>query len=293
MSLRASCLLLAGWILISWTFVRADPETPDSSGFAVPAADSVTPLPTLDPITVVFGDGSEHRYARVEPWPNGYLRAFLTDGGVEYIPRAKVRAIRDEKEDVTTRILDRGKSAGQRPFGRTDGPPALRGRPLPLKKGFPLMQAGVLHRMGDGSETAFTADLGGMRNVSPGHSLGITVGVMTDSYTRITLKPRYRKWLGQTFALDLAPGIFVPWDSPEHGSVGFEGELSLSAGDWVSVTGVIEVGKNQSTVPFSQGTSTSSDTDVSWYLGGKAGGELAVFSMFALAVLIAGALTLY
>jgi hypothetical protein len=173
------------------------------------------------------------------------------------------------------------------------GPPQFRGRPLPIKKGFPLIQAGVLGRLNDrGQEAteAFAMDLGGMKNLSPRHALGMTLGLVADTdYTRIGLKPRYRRWLGRTFSLDVAPGIFLPIDAetgPNHHSPGFVGELSLSAGDWVSLTGLVEVVEKERPV-YSDEIPAGSDTQTSYYLGAKAGGEAGIVTAILMGLAVA------
>ncbi|HET9250554.1 MAG TPA: hypothetical protein VFP58_00385 [Candidatus Eisenbacteria bacterium] len=255
---------------------------------------SGTPIPTLPPapdsILVVLTTGSVLRYARVEPWPGGFVRAFRSDGTFEHLPSDDVRRIGTEGNDWTEEVLERREAIGTRPAVRPVVVPKLRGRPLPAKKGFPLLQAGALGRLDDhpNDETELVAafDFGVMENRSPRRSRGVSLGVVTDGdYTRVSLKPRLRVWFGETLSLDVAAGPFLPIDSKDspasHGPVGFVGDVSFTLGDWVSLTSLVEVveAENPRNLYGAGTVSTGSETDVSYYLGAKAGGEMSFVVM--------------
>ncbi|HEY6052063.1 MAG TPA: hypothetical protein VIZ58_12485, partial [Thermoanaerobaculia bacterium] len=80
---------------------------------------------------------------------------------------------------------------------------------------------------------------------------------------------------------------------------GFVGELGMSFGDWVSLTGQMEVagrGAHEDVyfkpTPYGGYYVTRTEgTDVSWYLGGKFGGEAAIgatFGTLLLGIIVAG-----
>lgn len=300
--------LLALAVLVSSTRAQApdstaatvspSSQTPDSTAAAVPS----TPSPSPSAITVELKNGQRRGYDRVEPWPGDFVRASRSDGSVDYI---SIHDIVKVTADVTREVTGRRVPIGETPQSRAkeeeeDGMPFLRGRPLPDAKLFPVIQAGVMARIDatqryeSNGHTWF--DLGGMVNVSPKFALGGTVGVASDyDYSRITVKPRVRRWLGRGMALDVAPGVFFPsWGTlfdyrPDllHGPVGFTGEVSFSVNDLFSVAYMVEAIDQELTyylpgsgVPFF----TVRETDVSHYFGVKAGGT---FGLMGTVVMIA------
>lgn len=259
---------------------RSSPPRPDSTG--------VQPA-TPESVTVVTKTGSVGHFARVEPWPNGYVRGIHGNGAVVYIAAERIQWVRDSRgEDATPEVLERGKGVGSMPPGSAvRKQPLFRGRPLPEQQRFHLLQAGVMRRIDstDEGEEPYvgTIDLGTMKNVTPAVALGGTLALVADAnYVRIGLKPRLRRWLSRTISLDVAPGVFAGIDtddsSLEHGPVGFVGETSLILGDWGAITGQIEVTSVEYVV-HAPGLPESiladrTESDVSIFLGGKVGGSL-------------------
>jgi hypothetical protein len=93
-------------------------------------------------------------------------------------------------------------------------PPALRGRPLPWKRSFPIIQGGFLWSLthpdpyGE-AEVLAVVDLGAMRNLSPRAAVGGTFSLSgSEDYLRIGFKPRLRRWLTRTTSADFALGPF-------------------------------------------------------------------------------------
>jgi len=258
--------------------------TPDTSTVATPAPAETTIKASTSSgrMTVILRDGTERHYERVEPGDDDTVRALRSDGTVDTIPTPDIDQI---TTDVRTGVSGvPPKEGGGTGFFRSA---TFRGAPLPEKKSFPLFQAGVLARFDDApnqdeSKLSAVLDMGWMTNVSPKVALGGTVGVASDfTYSRIALKARLRRWLGDGTALDFAPGIFVPkkgtlFDSepdPNRGDMGFVGEVSFSAKDWFSLSYVVEVIEANRTSHI-QGSSFPSETDVGHHLGMKAGGGL-------------------
>jgi hypothetical protein len=263
---------------------------PDSTtAVPPPAPDSSATIPSSAalPITVVLKDGTERHFVRVER-SGSFLIGWRLDGGTDNI---RVHNVARILGDQTADVLKEGMTAGKKKEVKASGKPFLRGQPLPDMKFFLMVQSGVLVRADDHSESEEDGhgwlDVGGMKNLSPRYALGGTLGVADDgkSYTRITVKPRLRTWLGKGYALDVAPGVFFPTGQaiigsfPEMklGSVGFTGELAFVASDWVSVTYVveaIEAEKNYYTYGLYTPLTSSSGTEVFHYLGLKAGGAV-------------------
>lgn len=286
-------------LVVAGTPALAQPAGPDSTVGS--AADAPETLQGAEPdsITVDRFDGTSANYARVLLQSGGFLRATHDDGRVDFILMHQVRSIRGPRgEDLTNRILIEGKSIpapasrDTRPDPiakppRDPGSPALRGRPLPWKKGFPLIQGGLLYAIGDHDEDSSglaTAEFGYMHNISPQSSLGATLSLVGDSdYIRLGFKPRFRKWLSPTISLDFGAGLFASieqdmeepnFDDDVHSGTGFVGEISLSLGDWAAITTLAEVSQ-VANVTFDDylGRSVDTGADTSVYLGVKVGGE--------------------
>ena len=271
------------------------PPAPDSSE-AVPSAAAAPPAPDSSatvpssaalPITVILKDGTERHYVRAER-SGSFLIAWRPDGGTDNI---RVNNIARILGDQTADVLKEGMTAGKKKETKGSGKPFLRGQPLPGMKFFVLVQSGVLVRADKHSDNEEDGhgwlDVGGMKNLSPKLALGGTLGVADDgkSYTRITVKPRLRTWLGKGYAFDVAPGVFFPtgdgvignFPQMKLGSVGFTGELAFVASDWVSVTYVveaIEAEKSYYTYGLYTPLTSSSGTEVFHYIGLKAGGAV-------------------
>jgi hypothetical protein len=281
------------------------PKTLDSPGVEVSAPDSAS-VSQPEPSTLKIGLERDSTLiaARVEP-VSGFVLAIRADGTEEYVPNNRIRWIRDAQgRDRTAQVLDRGKSVGDLPISiryRVDrrSSRSLRGSPLPMQKVFPVLQAGVLVRL-DREHGAFPTkhpaslafDLGAMKNVTRRWGAGGSLYFAGDEdFSRFGAKVRFRRWLGSAVAIDAAPGILIVEDPDRAGNQylpGFVGELGVSFGDWVSVTGQMEAAVRQGPtgyyLPAGYGgynpTRIGDRTEVSWYLGGKFGGEAALGATF-------------
>jgi hypothetical protein len=294
----------------AWIFLTAVLTVAPVGTAAASPARIVETVPEL--ITVITSDDSSSSYARVEPWPGGFVRAIRGNGDVRFLSDLDLRAIRGPgQDDVTDQVVVGRKAIGAGPVPvreapRPKGPPRLRGRPSPFQKGFTLIQVGLLGRVDDAPReapnTVLVLDVGRMRNLSPRHSVGGSVFLATDDeYARLGFRPRYRRWLTRTIGIDLAPGLFWSLDGNEfrssHSPLGFVGEVSLSLGDWIALTGQMEVVGTErryyapygsqypiegapETVPIGPLIGSSSGTEVSWLLGARIGGEAAIPALF-------------
>jgi hypothetical protein len=271
-----------------------------STGVSIPAmSQEKSSLSEPDSISIVRVDGSSSSYVTIQFVSGGFVRAAHGDGKVEFIPVHEVRSIQGPGgQDLTDRVLIEGKSIPGPPprvapptapstSSRSPGSPTLRGRPLPWKKGFPIIQGGLLFSVDGGDEDSggiATAEFGYMRNLSAEVSLGVTFSLVGDSdYIRLGLKPRFRKWVTNTTSLDFGAGLYTSiekdleepdFDDDVHWGAGFVAEVSLSLGDWVAITTLAEVSKVKD-VTFDDylGRSVDTRTDMAMYFGLKAGGE--------------------
>ncbi|MGH7538536.1 MAG: hypothetical protein ACREMF_07880 [Gemmatimonadales bacterium] len=121
-------------------------------------------------------------------------------------------------------------------------------------------------------EAYLTWDLGGMVNLNPRSAIGATISIGSLGFeeTRWALRPRYRRWLGGSGALDIEAGMVFggsPNPNVQTKFPGFTGRIALNAGDWVALGGGVEVLRFacDPTLECSKRTST----DVAWYGGMK------------------------
>lgn len=147
----------------------------------------------------------------------------------------------------------------------------FRGRPLAQCRTFWITEFGYSHRFDQQSDPDssgssnyyFTWELGRMVNLNTQTALGGTLFVGADEHGwRIGIKPRYRRWLNQTISFDLSTGILIAGGNSELEAKfpGFTGHLGLSFGDWLALTGQMEIMRLE-----------TAGTDVAWYGGLKVG----------------------
>lgn len=264
----------------------------------------------LRSVTITTDDGVTAEFSRVESWPGGFVRAIRANGEEVFLPAVKVQRILDPQgNDATSQVIVNRKPIHEG-FAQVAGPkiprsPALRGRPSPEQRGFTLVQAGYLRRLGpvleEQDRSVLVMDAGRMRNLSARHSVGASVMLAANNeFTRIGLKPRYRRWISRTVSVDLAPGVFysVPGDgNPEHAPIGFVGESSLTFGDWVAITAAVHVVRTTRyhydygpppapSPPVPPVVTVDSGTQATAFLGVKAGGEAAIIGTLASLALI-------
>lgn len=291
-------------------FDSPDASSPDSAAAPQPEPPALT-IQLQPDITVTA--------MRVEP-SSDFLRVIHADGTDEYLPNHRIRWIRDAKgRDCTDRVLNFGKSVGDRPLSiryRVDrrSSRSLRGSPLPRQSVFPVIQAGLLLRLdqeqGRSSNDhllSLAFDVGAIKNVTERWGAGGSLYFAGDrDFSRFGAKVRFRRWLGPAISVDAAPGLLFVVDPNRFGNKylpGFVGELGMSFGDWVSLTGQMEAAVRgdreygyYDPTPLFGGTYTTrrAGTEVSWYLGGKFGGEAALgatFGTLLVGVVLAGAVS--
>jgi len=119
----------------------------------------------------------------------------------------------------------------------------------------------------------FTGNLGVMFNSTRHFALGGTVHLAAnDAGLRLGIGPTGRRWLTRSVAVEARPLLLIPIlysSSVEREKLGFAMATSLSAADWVSLDGYVQV------LPYSQyyydfDTRTDKrihDTEIGVYVG--------------------------
>lgn len=168
--------------------------------------------------------------------------------------------------------------------------------PLPRCRAFTLTEFGYSRRMNDSHRERtgsyhyyFTAQVGAMVNRGSRSALGGTIFFGgEDDGSRWGLRPRYRRWLTKTMAVDLAPGIVFAGsnDRFEPRYPGFSGEAGLAVQDLLALTAEFEV------IP-----SHTHGTRTEWFAGVRGGSGLGVVgglgTVVLLAILVSASLSSY
>lgn len=150
----------------------------------------------------------------------------------------------------------------------------LRGRPRPACSTFLISEFLVGSRFSESqyAETLVIAhwEYGLMGNVGDRTAVGGTaLGAITGGGGRLALKARYRRWLGSSWSLDVAPGVVVAAGSGGQDAdlrgPGFSGHLGLMWRDFAGVSLLFEA------VPFRQPETGIPGTDAAFGIGGRLG----------------------
>ncbi len=146
----------------------------------------------------------------------------------------------------------------------------FRGKPLPQCKTFWITEFGYSHRLDrqSNADFYFTWEPGLMRNVGRQTALGATLflGADEDGH-RFGLKPRYRRWLNNSVSFDLGAGVLLGGENNffNHRFPGLTSHVGLSFGDWLALTGHLEIFR------FENRRFGIKETDFAWYVGAKLG----------------------
>lgn len=251
--------------------------------------------------------------ARAEPWPQGFVKMTLPGGDAKYIAAQRISKITaQDGADWTNRVLEDRRSVEDGALEvcyaeQNSSFPSLRGRPLPERDWFPVIQAGFLVPLNPSDVAAeegvgtIAVDLGAMRNVNQTTAAGVSVYLAADAVqSRGGAKLRLRRWLTRTVAIDVAPGVVVTGTTEEdymtYSYPGLVGELSLSFADGVALTGQVETRKVTHRSHYALNSSgiweafppAPEETEVSWYLGAKFGGEFSLPGLLVSALIVSG-----
>jgi hypothetical protein len=129
------------------------------------------------------------------------------------------------------------------------GGACFRARPLPRCRSFWITEFGVLStqsRPQRYSDPAIVVwELGRMYNLTERRALGASVMFATgDDLMRLGVKARYRVWLNEVVAAELAPGILVlssDNDMNGRGGAGFVAHGAVTLQDWVTALAQVDV----------------------------------------------------
>lgn len=243
--------------------------------------------------------------ARIERWPQGFVKVTYANGAVDYVSVEKVQWIRDAAgHDRTRDVLDHGQAFGEAPEAPVQlraspaphGLGTLRGMPKPYRNGFPILQAGTLVRLGTTGpgvpKASMVMDVGGMKNLSRKYSMGASLyAAEDDDWGRVGIKARVRRWMSKDVSVDLAPGLLVhsSGSDQDRSLPAFVGEASLGLWDRIVITGQVErstvtryeVPHGEFLLPYPiVAPKRERGTETSYYLGAKFGAELGLPGMF-------------
>jgi hypothetical protein len=253
--------------------------------------------------------------ARAEPWPQGFVKMTIPGEDDRFIAAQRIKRITSaDGSDWTSRVLNDRESVEDAALEvcyaeQNTGLLNLRGRPRPEREWFPVIQASFLVPLvqnevgGEESVGVIAIDLGTMKNVGQMTAFGASVYLGADAdRTRFGTKLRLRRWLSRSAAVDVAPGLVMLGTSnagsPTYSYPGLVGELSVSFEDGVALTGQVETRRVQQSTNVARNSSgyweelplTPEDTEVSWYLGAKFGGEFSLPGLLVSAIVV-GALS--
>jgi hypothetical protein len=149
----------------------------------------------------------------------------------------------------------------------------VRGKPLPGCQWFTFAEFAVSTRLADQNRLAdtpryyFSGEVGALYNVSSRSAVGggVYLGGDDDGW-RLGVRPRYRYWIADAWAVDAAAGVLVAGDLDlfEGTWPGFTAQLGVGWQDLVALTTQVEI------IETTQGTWTN------WYVGIQAGSYAAL-----------------
>ncbi|MGH7680560.1 MAG: hypothetical protein ACRENN_01070 [Candidatus Eiseniibacteriota bacterium] len=247
-------------------------------------------------ITLGLQNDSTLTVARVEAWPQGFVKATHPDGNVSYVPVSKVAWIRDSSgTDWTDHVLRKRGSVGEgspKP-AKTSGL-TFQPRPLPFSKSFIVFNVGIGYEF-VGDETndkgVVTMDLGYMRNISRKSAVGASLSeISTEESSRLAIRGRYRYWLSPSVGLEgtVGPTIGVN-DGYEGNNVGVVASVGVQALGWAGLR--LEAERiRRNTYDYYYPYYAASANDVTqWRVVGDLGSGAGVVALCALTLLVIAA----
>ena len=174
----------------------------------------------------------------------------------------------------------------------------FRGRPPPECKSQALTEFMLGARFTEAQPLAenllvASAELGGLVNATSRSGFGGTIlAGLNGGGARLGIKARYRRWITESTALDLAPGILVvgPTSSSIAGfrAPGFTGHVGLAWNDWAALTVQFELVRFVDERNFGGPSRTNASLAAGGRLGSYAGAGAAVVAL-GLVILYAAA----
>jgi hypothetical protein len=178
-------------------------------------------------ITVLFESGDTLRALSVEPSGIGMVRITDSTSRYEFRPANRIRRVLDGTgADRTRDALDRGRVVGSSPaafagerFREPERHALVRYGPRSVTPSFGIIETSAFGRLNNASRDdrtiGFTVDLGWAFNVGDHDALGLTAFYGGgDGWGDLGVRARYRRWLGATSSIDLAPGVILTHEEP-------------------------------------------------------------------------------
>jgi len=118
----------------------------------------------------------------------------------------------------------------------------FRGKPTKECKFFTIIEAGYLL---DSKKTRtlqhIMCEAGLMFNLNKHHAIGATAYIYPKEESSRGFKLRYRKWLGSSFSLDIAPGLMLADGRSHTKKPQFTGHIGLNYKDIVSLISQVDI----------------------------------------------------
>ena len=267
------------------------------------AADASEPSPAAV-VRVVLTEGDTLYAARVLPAPMDMVTVEMPDSQTRHLASNKIRVVLDSRGvDHTADLLEHRKPVPSAYDPGPDGQPrprpipsvTWRGRPLAETRSFMITEFGVLVRIDDypysggESRTAFSFDLGWMKNISKDRAVGFSgYALVSDPTTRLGIRARYRRWLSRKSSIDVSPGVLLGGEDSgiEYDPPGFVLGATFNAGDLIAFTVDAEYAKNLDLVNDTPPFQWEERSDVAWRAGAKLGSGLGILGAAALVGLV-------
>jgi hypothetical protein len=131
--------------------------------------------------------------------------------------------------------------------GLLHGQLCFRGKPAPKCRFFTIIEAGYLL---DSKETRnfqhIMCEAGLMVNLNKHHALGATFYIYPKEESSRGFKLRYRRWLGSSFSLDIAPGLMLADGRAHTKKPQFTGHIGLNYKDIVALISQVDIKRYRS-----------------------------------------------
>jgi hypothetical protein len=240
-----------------------------------------------DTITVRFDKGRVEHVAFVEPLAVGNIRLVWADGRQETLGDQHVRSITDgHGRTLTQRVIRDGRPVGAMPQGpigprNEHKPVCFAARPGPYCTTCVLTQIEFVDLLGSHPGTNdrgyVVFEVGGVHNIGSRNGVGLNLyAAGNGDQSRFGVQGRYRRWIGSSVALDLAPGVLLfASDNESFDYPGFVGEVTATYRGLIGVTGGVEAISWKTYGFYSDGSwrdYTSRVSSTRWYAGVTAGG---------------------
>lgn len=153
-----------------------------------------------------------------------------------------------------------------------------------------LTQTGSHDNPYDRKNFHFSYDFGAMKNLSSKWAAGVTLYLgLDDSGSRLAIKPRVRRWLGENQSLDFSAGPTIKNMSTFYGEApGLAAHLAYSYGDWGALTFSAEVIPYKAAIEINEFNQVVWDegTETTFFAGIRAGSYPGLVSAVLLPIVV-------